>query len=92
MDLQEFVDGGYLQEVNRSYLHLLGLALEVVRDSETGKVLRLGGIWDFRDDPEGLVFGPGEISMANYEKIRLELEEKRENREKNLGFWVQMPS
>lgn len=52
MDIGEFRDDGYLQEVNRRFLHPLGLALEVV--SSPDGTWRLGGIWDYRDDPEGL--------------------------------------
>jgi len=32
MDIKEFKERGYLQEVNRKFLHPLGLALEVVID------------------------------------------------------------
>jgi len=54
MDAKEFLDGGLLFAVNREVLHPLGLALEVVieDDGET----HLGGIWDYRDDPEGILF------------------------------------
>jgi hypothetical protein len=55
MDLTEFRDEGYLQELNRKFLHPLGLALEAYVD-ENGKVTDLGGIWDLRDDPEGIFF------------------------------------
>jgi len=45
---------GYLQELNRTYLHPMGLALsvEVGRSGEE----TFGVIWDYRDDPEGIVF------------------------------------
>lgn len=56
IDIKEFRELGYLQEVNRLFLHPLGLALEVVVDSETGEC-KLGGVWDYRDDPDGIVFG-----------------------------------
>ena len=58
MDIREFKDAGFLQEVNRQFFHPHGLALEVVTDDETGEC-RLGGIWDYREDPEGLLFGDG---------------------------------
>ena len=63
MDIKEFREFGYLQEVNRRFLHPLGLALEVKINDETGKET-LGGIWDYRDDPEGMVFGPLDINAA----------------------------
>jgi hypothetical protein len=55
MSVDEFVRSGYLQEVNRLMLHRCGLALEVIRDDDG---MRLGGIWDCRDDPEGIAFDP----------------------------------
>jgi len=54
IDIKEFREAGYLQEANRQFFHPLGLALEVViSDDGTEKI---GGIWDYRDDPEGIVF------------------------------------
>lgn len=53
MSLAEFRELGYLQELNRQFLHPLGLALAVER--KTGAVK----IWDGRDDPEGFVFTGG---------------------------------
>jgi len=52
---KEFRDEGYLQEVNRQFLHPLGLALEVQRDEESGEV-SFGRVWDYRDDPEGIQY------------------------------------
>jgi len=54
MSIVEFRKLGFLQELNRQFLHPLGLALEVVQE-ETGEE-RLGGIWDYRCDKEGIVF------------------------------------
>lgn len=53
IDIAEFRREGYLQELNRRFLHPLGLALEVVIEEDG---LRLGGVWDYRDDPEGIVY------------------------------------
>jgi hypothetical protein len=55
MDIKEFRELGFLQEANRQFFHPLGLALEVIVDEETGET-SLGGIWDYRDDPEGMFF------------------------------------
>lgn len=53
MSISEFRKLGLLQEVNRQFLHPLGLALEVViEDGEE----RLGGVWDYRDDKEGIIY------------------------------------
>ncbi len=65
MDLNEFIDFGLLHEVNRKFFHPLGLALEMIMD-EDGKVTGFGGVWDYRDDPEGMYFGE---NMINQEKI-----------------------
>jgi hypothetical protein len=54
IDLKEFRDFGYLQELNRRFLHPLGLAL-VMAQKEDG-TLSILGIQDGRDDPEGIVF------------------------------------
>jgi len=55
MDIKAFQNRGYLQEANRLFFHPLGLALEVIMNNEDGSV-KIGGIWDSRNDPEGIVF------------------------------------
>lgn len=55
MDIKEFREFGFLQEVNRMFLHPMGLSLEVLIDDDSGEEF-LGGIWDCRDDPEGIFF------------------------------------
>jgi len=60
IDIKEFQERGYLQEANRLFFHPLGLALEVIVDEEDGSV-KLGGIWDSRDEPEGFVFGEFDV-------------------------------
>lgn len=58
MDLNEFLNDGYLQEVNRRFFHPLGLALAVSCDKD-GKVTDIAGLWDYRDDSEGMLFADG---------------------------------
>lgn len=53
--ISEFWAKGYIQEINRRFLNPLGMALEVTEDKDG--VARLGGIQDYRDDPEGVIFG-----------------------------------
>lgn len=67
LDIAEFRELGYLQEVNRLFLHLHGLALEVVVEDDGSE--RLGGVWDYRDDPEGMVFGVGMSDPAKAERV-----------------------
>ncbi len=88
LDTQEFRDEGYLQEANRRFFHPLGLALEVVTD-ETGRAVRLGGIWDERSDPEGVMYGPktmDPVKAANVDKI---WSQRQAGREAALGYMVQ---
>lgn len=59
IDISEFRDLGLLQEVNRRFFHPLGLALEVVIEADGSQ--HLGGVWDYRDDPVGILFEEGLI-------------------------------
>ena len=71
IDIKEFIEKGFLQEVNRKFFHPLGLALSV-KDNEDG-TWSLNDVWDYRDDPEGMFFGDGVISQEkidNVEKLR----------------------
>ncbi len=88
MDIKEFLEGGFLQEVNRQFFHPLGIALVVKIDKEKN-VEDLFCIWDCRDDPEGIVFEREQISVekANYIK---ELFDRVALHRKNLyGFVIQ---
>jgi hypothetical protein len=86
MDIADFREQGFLQEANRQFFHPLGLALEVVTDAETSEPVRLGGIWDYRDDPEGILFG-GEIAVdpGKVASVAAEAERHRIPREAILG-------
>lgn len=54
MSIKEFREKGYLQELNRCFLHPLGLAMEVKVDEDGTETF--GCIWDERDDPGGIIF------------------------------------
>jgi len=71
MSVKEFREKGYLQELNRQFLHPLGLALEVIINDET-KDEHFGGIWDYRDDPEGMIY-----DLENSSKDRINQFKKR---------------
>jgi hypothetical protein len=62
IDIAEFRALGFVQEINRRILHPCGLALEV-NVAEDGTET-LGGVWDYRDDPEGMIYGPDMIDAA----------------------------
>ena len=59
MEIKEFVEKGFLQEVNRMFFHPLGLALAVKQNEDESWSLH--EIWDYRDDPEGMFFGENVI-------------------------------
>lgn len=85
MDIKEFVDGGYLQEVNRRFLHLLGLAIEVYVDDDGN--FALTGLVDFRDDAEGIVFDS--VDTEHVVSIQNQLDKKIEARQKAFGWFLQ---
>ena len=85
MDIAEFRSEGYLQEVNRQFFHPLGLALEV-KITEDG-IESLGGIWDYRDDPEGVFYD--DLDTAKAERIRNFMRTRMRPRLKALGYWFQ---
>lgn len=64
IDLTEFRDLGILQELNRQFLHPLGLAI-FVTVADDGKVLQIGGVYDFRDDPDGVLY-----ANLSYEELK----------------------
>lgn len=93
IDIKEFRELGLVAEINRRILHPLGLALEVQVDDETGAE-SLGGVWDFRDDPEGIYYDDGDaeyiagiaVKAARVERIWAEREPARVEA---LGYMVQ---
>jgi len=88
LPIKDFMDLGLLQEVNRRFFHPMGLALEI-RVEEDGSC-SLGGIWDYRDDPEGMRFGDfSEKSLEKFNAVESMMESKRESREKLLGYFIQ---
>ena len=86
MPIAEFRKLGYLHELNRQFLHPLGLALEVVVDDKTGEE-SLGGIWDYRDDPEGIRYAPVNAEKAAF--VRQAQKARHASRELALGYIVQ---
>lgn len=94
IDIKEFREKGYLQEVNRRFLHPLGLALEIVIDDDGNE--KLGGIWDYRDDTEGIYFDIQNSDterinrfIENSEFIEKEFEERSLDRIEKLGFNIE---
>jgi hypothetical protein len=84
--LKEFRELGFIQEINRRVLHPCGLALEVILDTETGEE-KFGGVWDYRDDPEGMAFG--EVSADKARSVDDLWFSKIDTRMENFGWVVQ---
>ena len=90
MSVKEFRAKGYLAELNRCFLHPLGLALEVILNDDDTE--QFGDVWDYRDDPEGMNYAPGvldEGDKENEERINRERSAKSIMRMSKLGYIVQ---
>lgn len=94
IDIKEFREKGYLQELNRRFLHPLGLALEIIIDDNGNE--KLGGIWDYRDDKEGIYYDIANSNLerknrfiANKNFIDKEFEIRCKNRKEILGFDIE---
>jgi len=76
IDIKEFRELGFLQELNRQFLHPMGMALDVSIDDDGNETLK--GIWDYRDDPEGIIF-----DIANSDEERIKRFQENEERVAN---------
>ncbi len=86
--VKEFRALGFIQEINRQLLHPCGLAIEVIVNEETGEET-LGGVWDYRDDPEGMRFVEDELSFGKVKAVDQLAKSKAQFRLDNLGYVVQ---
>ncbi len=91
IDIKEFRELGFIQEINRRLLHPCGLALEVIIDTETGETT-LGGVWDYRDDPEGMAFADGMITVDKVMSVETLFRRNALYREEHLGYFIQPAS
>lgn len=87
LSVKEFRERGYLQELNRQFLHPLGLALEVVLEEDGSE--RFGEVWDYRDDPEGMVYGSDVIDKAKANRVVTEKLHKESVRLGKFGWAIQ---
>jgi hypothetical protein len=94
IDIKEFREQGYLQEANRTFFHPLGLALEVnILEDGTEYI---SGIWDYRDEPEGIYY---DLKNSDQERINsfrenaihveIERQHKTHTRYNILGFEIE---
>lgn len=81
MSLKEFWEKGFLQEANRTFFHPLGLALELSFD-DSGEPTHISGVWDYRHEPEGIIFS--EDTLSTEEALR-----KKENVVEERGKHLQ---
>lgn len=88
MGIKEFRKLGFVQEINRRLLHPCGLALEVIVDQETGEE-KLGGIWDYREDPEGIYFAEDTLSRAKAQSVVDLFNSKISHRREAFGHIIQ---
>lgn len=84
---------GLLFEINRRVLHPLGLALEIQQDDEDSDKIGFGGLWDYRNDPEGLYFDAesfdsGAARLGAF--LGHDVPTRFEQRERTLGFVIQV--
>lgn len=86
--IKEFRKLGFIQEINRRLLHPCGLALEVIIDHETGEEI-LGGVWDYRDDPEGMYYGDEMLSRAKAQAVTDLFNSKLSHRREEFGHIIQ---
>ena len=91
IDIREFREKGYLQELSRQFLHPLGLALEVSIDEDGNEVL--GGVWDYRNDPEGMTYDESIVNSERYKnnikRVAGEQKDKAKSRKELLGYVIQ---
>lgn len=90
LTLWEFVELGYLQELNRQFLHPLGLSLSFRTDVLRHRATFMG-ITDHREEPDGIVFADGVTSVEKAARIGEEQRIRRAAREQALGYWIQPP-
>lgn len=87
MGIKEFRESGLLAELNRAFLHPLGLALEVIVDDDGSE--KLGGIWDYRDDPEGMLYSKEHFPAEKIKKAQEFIAMKHKQRMEVLGYVYQ---
>lgn len=87
ISVKEFREHGYLQELNRQFLHPLGLALSVEIDDDGNE--SLGGIWDCREDETGLIFDEDVLDTGKTDAVVTEQKTRHELRKQELGYDIQ---
>lgn len=93
MSMKKFRKLGFLQELNRQFLHPMGLAIgfNCDYDEEKDEWIPNGGITiqDYREDKEGIRFASGLLDKEKAESVEELQEKKHEERKEELGYVVQ---
>lgn len=89
MSISDFIEQGYLQEANRQFFHPLGLALVVACGENDPTNWWIHGVWDNREDPEGIAFEESAICREKAERIVEQQEVRGGLRSEALGYVVQ---
>lgn len=87
MDLNEFKDQGWLQELNREWAHPRGIALSMEQDEDGN--WSWAGVWDYRDDPEGMAFSSATLSEERAVAPREAFEAHEQTRQERFGWVIQ---
>lgn len=87
MPVKEFRQKGYLQELNRRFLHPLGLALEVIVHEDGSE--SFGGVWDAQDQPEGIIYDPTMLDPRKSAYVHNQASRRTLERFQTLGFIIQ---
>ena len=87
MQISKFREFGFLQEINRQFLHPIGMALEIIVDDETGEE-SLGSVIA-TDDPEGIIFAPYTIDEEKAAFVKRFQKERIAERLRRLGYVIQ---
>jgi hypothetical protein len=86
------LDNGLIFEINRKVLHPLGLAMFVEVDDDDNRLVKMGGLYDAEEDPEGWIFDPEtfEEGRSKYHKFLDEFgQAKLDQRQEKLGYIIQ---
>lgn len=90
---REFIDFGYLQELNRNFLAPLGLVMEIAPPDDENRSLGELKIFDFRTSPEKAILPVSQLDSQKAENVSSALDLAGSRRLKQLGFLHQpMPS
>lgn len=91
ISVEEFINFGYMQELNRNFLNPLGLSLTFSFDKDGKEIL--DGVWDLRDSPGGVFFEECVLRKRDFlekkKRVSKELAKRFLYRAKKFGFIIQ---